>query len=346
MNSQEILARIPARHTGTQKEPNMYAIGVSKHGAIHFHMEIEGELYITTLRVKSTAKSKNSPILRCIQKKCLSAIGVKFPENFKGAFLDPASYYEFFKNNVSDFNLREFKYVHFNPYKHIHTCDAKKVNARNVMEYDLYPRPVGNDNTIAGTLTIPQFNKNPKRFDKWDYHPDAKRLRIHEEMTRGPTTEYVELTAYQVNNNDYLQNQLQDRIDLNTVPKDELSKGLEYTDPVTGKTFRINEPHNQQISTPVVEVKQEDEINDDTSLTIVVNEHIKEETKTEIKEEPEVVVETKQEAPASEVDYQPFRVAPSESALQLAQQSMTITTLEEPKEEPVSDDDFQFHVRN
>ena len=58
MNSQEILARIPARHTGTQKEPNMYAIGVSKHGAIHFHMEIEGELYITTLRVKSTAKSK------------------------------------------------------------------------------------------------------------------------------------------------------------------------------------------------------------------------------------------------------------------------------------------------
>ena len=214
------------------------------------------------------------------------------------------------------------------------------------MEYDLYPRPVGNDNTIAGTLTIPQFNKNPKRFDKWDYHPDAKRLRIHEEMTRGPTTEYVELTAYQVNNNDYLQNQLQDRIDLNTVPKDELSKGLEYTDPVTGKTFRINEPHNQQISTPVVEVKQEDEINDDTSLTIVVNEHIKEETKTEIKEEPEVVVETKQEAPASEVDYQPFRVAPSESALQLAQQSMTITTLEEPKEEPVSDDDFQFHVRN
>ena len=97
MDSQEILARIPARHTGTQKEPNMYAIGVSKHGAIHFHMEIEGELYITTLRVKSTAKSKvrisskimelnsfqNSPILRCIQKKCLSAIGVKFPENFK-----------------------------------------------------------------------------------------------------------------------------------------------------------------------------------------------------------------------------------------------------------------------
>lgn len=270
---------------------------------------------------------------------------MKFPENFKGSFLDPASYYEFLKNNPSDFNLREFKYVHFNPYKHIHTCDAKKVNARNVKEYDLYPRPVGNDNTIKGTLTIPQFNKNPKRFDKWDYHPDAKRLRIHEEMTRGPTTEYVELTAYQVNNNDYLQNQLQDRIDLNTVPQDELSRGLEYTDPVTGKTFRINERQNQQ--NPIVENKQENEINDDTSLTIVVNEHIKEETKTEIKEEPEVV-ETKQEKSASEIDYQPFRAAPIEtrSATALAQQSMTITTLEEPKEEPVSDDDFQFHVMN
>ena len=58
MNSEEILARVPKRNTGTQKHPNMYAIGVSKHGAIHFHLEIDGELYITTLRVKSTSKSK------------------------------------------------------------------------------------------------------------------------------------------------------------------------------------------------------------------------------------------------------------------------------------------------
>jgi hypothetical protein len=57
MNSQEILARIPARHTGTMKEPNMYAIGISKYGAIHFHMEIAGRLYITTLREKSMKNS-------------------------------------------------------------------------------------------------------------------------------------------------------------------------------------------------------------------------------------------------------------------------------------------------
>ena len=51
MNSQEILARIPTRNTGSAKKPHVYAIGISRHGAIHFHVEIEGELYITTLRI-------------------------------------------------------------------------------------------------------------------------------------------------------------------------------------------------------------------------------------------------------------------------------------------------------
>ena len=58
MNSKQILARIPKQKTGTMSDPNLYAVGVSKHGAIHFHLEIEGELYVTTLRVRSTAKSK------------------------------------------------------------------------------------------------------------------------------------------------------------------------------------------------------------------------------------------------------------------------------------------------
>ena len=222
------------------------------------------------------------------------------------------------KNNPNDFNLAEFKYVHFNPYKHIHTCNPKKVNALNVQEYDLYPRPVdGDDNTIKGTLTVPQFNKNQKRVDKpLEYHQDAKRLRIHEEMTRGPAEEFVELTAYQVNNNDYLENQLQDRIDLAKIS--ELPQGLEYTDKITGRTkIPIMDPVRAPRKSSLL--SDDPEINDDTSLTIVVHESIKEETKVEVKEEAEPLQSTKIE------NYEPIK--------------------SETKEEPVSDDDdFKFLI--
>ena len=221
------------------------------------------------------------------------------------------------KNNPNDFNLVDFKYVHFNPYKHIHTCNPKKVNALNVSEYDLYPRPVdGDDKRIKGTLTVPQFNKNQKRVDKLEYHQDAKRLRIHEEMTRGPAEEFVELTAYQVNNNDYLENQLQDRIDLAKIS--ELPQGLEYTDKLTGRTkIPIIDPVQPRKSSLL---NDDPEINDDTSLTIVVHESVKEETKIEVKEETE----------------------PIECKIYDDQAIKTET-----KQEPVSDDDdFKFHVMN
>ncbi|CAG5097536.1 Oidioi.mRNA.OKI2018_I69.XSR.g15120.t1.cds [Oikopleura dioica] len=272
MNSEQILARIPKQKTGTMSNPNLYAVGVSKHGAIHFHLEIEGELYVTTLRVRSTAKSKNTRVIRCIHKKCLSVIAIKFPEYFTGPCLDHKSYWEFLRDNHND--LSDFKFILFNHYKHIHTCTPTKFD---VKEYDLYPRPVdGDESTIRGTLTIPQFPKNPKRFDKWDYHPDAKRLRVHDEMTRGPTQEYVEL-EHQANNNDNLQQNFIDHAKVSGIPR-----SLEYTDTLTGEIqIKIFHPTASLEKSP-----ESPKINDDTALTILVQESVKEEIKAEVKEEP------------------------------------------------------------